>query len=395
MRHQRQAGLEPIAVTSAQQPFGNNACDHEIEGIVHHRTAPVTAPRFPLARERALMRALQTRTESTIRRTRPDVVHAHSPVLVGLPALRAAREYGIPFVYEVRDLWENASVDRGKFAYGSLSYRAARALETYVLRHADEVITICESLRAELAARTNRRVTVVPNGVDPNHLRQPDDCADLRRRWGLNSHRVLAYVGTYQPYEGLDLLIRALPAVLRDAPDVKLLIAGGAADGAAVEVGLRAIARDLGVADAVMFAGRIPHQLVAAAYSAADVLVYPRVLTRTTALTTPLKPIEAMAMGRPVVASDVPAMMELVRHGRTGLLFRAGAVDDLARQCLLLLEHPDFAASLGALARDWALRTRQWSTLVSTYQGVYRDLVAQTAFVPAPAVSVSPAATVR
>src|SRR4029078_2592297 len=98
----------------------------------------------------------------------PDVVHAHSPVLVGLPALRTAHDRGIPCVYEIRDLWENASVDRGKFGYNSPQYLLARALETYVVTHADAVVTICQTLRRELASsiRDPLRLFVVENGVD-------------------------------------------------------------------------------------------------------------------------------------------------------------------------------------------------------------------------------------
>ncbi|MCC2668577.1 MAG: hypothetical protein K0Q72_1048 [Armatimonadetes bacterium] len=98
-------------------------------------------------------------------------------------------------------------------------------------------------------------------------------------------------------------------------------------------------------------------------------------MTRTTALTTPLKPLEAMAMGKPVIVSDVPAMHELVRPGETGLIFRAGDAADLAEKCLQILGEPAGCVQLGGRARDWVLAERQWSALVAGYQKVYASVL--------------------
>ena len=126
LRHQRQQGLDLVALTSARNPNPSAELVDHVDGIRHFRTARLGKVSLPILHEQALMRTLQLRAEQVIAETRPDIVHAHSPVLVGLPALRAARDHGLPFVYEVRDLWENASVDRGKFRYNSPFYRLAR-----------------------------------------------------------------------------------------------------------------------------------------------------------------------------------------------------------------------------------------------------------------------------
>ena len=110
-------------------------------------------------------------------------------------------------------------------------------------------------------------------------------------------------------------------------------------------------------------------------YALADVLCYPRRLTLTTALTTPLKPLEGMAMAKPVIGSDVPAMCELVSDGVTGLVFKAGDVRDLARKCIELLSDPDLQKRLGAAGRDWVVRERQWPSLVAKYSQVYSPLL--------------------
>src|SRR5262245_44083085 len=151
VRHQRELGLDVSIVTS---------CDHE--GSQHlPNPAGVTVRTSPAyhgsrragIREWRLMQQLRPELERAIDEIHPDIVHAHSPVLVAWPALSAARSRHVPFVYEVRDLWENASVDLGKMSAKSLSVRAARAVDSYVLRRADAVTVICDSMRREIAGR--------------------------------------------------------------------------------------------------------------------------------------------------------------------------------------------------------------------------------------------------
>ncbi len=383
--HQRNQGLDPIVVTSSRQPDSVEGRVEYIDGIAHFRTGAHVEPNLPILRERALMRHLQQRVEQVIDETRPHIVHAHSPVLVGLPALLAARKYGLPFVYEIRDLWENASVDRGKFRYNSPLYRLARGLETYVLRRADAVVTICDALRWDVTTRVSdpHRVYVVGNGVDAgafdaSSVKVPDD---LRRRWRVDGKRVIAYVGTFQPYEGLDLLIQSMPAILASAPNTHLLIVGGSAgESTAVEQALEARVESLALGSHVTFTGRVPHSMVKSAYAIADIVVCPRLLTRTTALTTPLKPLEAMAMGRPLVISDVPGMRELVREGYTGVTFPAGDADALARVCLRLLGDTGLRRALGQRARVWVGEHRQWPTIVARYRDIYNRLAELTLF---------------
>ena len=377
--HQRIQGLDPIVLTSSRQPDSVEERVDLIDGTRHFRTGAQAEPALPILRERALMRHLQQRVEQVISEARPHIVHAHSPVLVGLPALLAARKHGLPFVYEIRDLWENASVDRGKFRYNSPLYRLSRGLESYVLRRADAVVTICDTLRMDVTTRVTdpRRVFVVGNGVDTSVF-DPTSVTvapEIRRQWRLEGKRVIAYVGTFQPYEGLDLLIRAMPAILAHAPDAHLLIVGGSAgESTAVEQELQARVASLALEAHVTFTGRVPHSMVKSAYAIADVVVCPRLLTRTTALTTPLKPLEAMSMGRALVVSDVPGMRELVREGETGATFAAGEVDALSGVCLRLLDDPALRLKLGRCAHAWVLEHRQWPTLVARYHDIYRRL---------------------
>src|SRR6266480_5859840 len=220
---QRRMGMEVSVVTSAQQPDAPS--DAVLDGVPHFRTPPLRLMHSPI-REIQLMYALLRRIASAIEEARPEIIHAHSPVLVGFPAYFAAKRHGLPFIYEVRDLWENASVDLGKFAAWSVSYRAARSLETWLLRRADAVVTIGETLRDELQGRTKRNVAVTSNGADPEAFCPMEPDPEWRREWNSGDDQVIAYVGSFQPYEGLEILIRAMRQIVAQRDRVHLLIVG-------------------------------------------------------------------------------------------------------------------------------------------------------------------------
>jgi glycosyltransferase involved in cell wall biosynthesis len=316
------------------------------------------------------MQRLEKRVETAIREWQPAIVHAHSPMLVGIPALHAARRFGLPVVYELRDLWENPSVDRGKFKAGSLPFRAAQRFENYVLHRADALVTICQTLRDAIEPRKGKRVPVfvVDNGVDADRFtpRPPNEA--LRARWKLEGKKVVVYLGTFQPYEGVELLVRAIRGVVQQVPEAHLLIVGGGGE----QPRLAALADELGHSGLVTFTGKVPHEEVVDVFPLGDLFVYPRLHTHTTALTTPLKPLEAMSMARPVLVSDIPPMRELVAtEGREGLLFRPGDQADLERAIVEALRDPAGLAQVGAAGRRYVLAERTWPKLVERYEDVY------------------------
>jgi PEP-CTERM/exosortase A-associated glycosyltransferase len=364
----RRMGHELAVVTSAQHPGGDDPLEM-IKGVPHFRTPALRANLRAGVREMSAMFALSRRIRQVVMQVKPDLVHAHSPVLVGLPAWRVAQSLRIPLVYEVRDLWENASVDRGKFAADSLAYRAARALETVVLKRAQATVTICETLRRELAPRvaSPERLFVVANGVETETFTARPRSAELLRRWRLAGKAVISYIGTFQPYEGLDTLVRAVPHILAAIPNAHVMITGAGG----VQSELEALSKSLRLTEHITFTGKVPHSEVLDLYALADVCVYPRLLTRTTQLTTPLKPLEAMAMGKPVIVSDVPAMAELIAEGSTGLTFTAGDPQALAQTIARVLADPALQKQLGDAARHYVVNERQWARLVAQYELVY------------------------
>jgi len=378
LREQRALGWETFHLTSPKQGRSAAAVE-EAEGLRFYRTPEATGmlARLPLGNELALMRQLEARIEEVARDIRPDIIHAHSPVLNALPAIKAARRLGIPVVYEIRAFWEDAAVDHGSTREGSLRYRATRALETRAIRLADHVFTICEGLRADIVARgiPAAKLTVIPNAVDVAsfHLSSPPD-PQLQEKWGLTGKTVIGFIGSFYAYEGLDLLLDALPELIRQRPDVRLLLVGGGPQ----EQNLREQAERLGLGEHVIFTGRVPHREVSRYYDLINILAYPRHPMRLTELVTPLKPLEAMAQGQLFVASDVGGHKELIEHGQTGILFKAGDRDALARVLLGLLNDRQRWPELKANGRHFVEAVRNWRNSVANYRAPYSLLTGKT-----------------
>jgi PEP-CTERM/exosortase A-associated glycosyltransferase len=371
---QRKRGWQTFHVTSPKHTAGQQL-EEDVDGLHFFRTpSGENLVHLPGLDELVLMRQLERRIEQVVERVAPDLLHAHSPVLNALPALRVGRRLGIPVVYEVRAFWEDAAVDHGTASEGGLRYRLTRRLETHALRQADHVFTICEGLRGDIVARgiPAGKVTVIPNAVDIDAF-EPGGQADpdLAGRLGLAGATVIGFIGSFYAYEGLDLLLDSLPALLRRRPEVRILLVGGGPQ----EDALRSQASALGVADKVVFTGRVPHAVVQRYYDLVDVLAYPRRSMRLTELVTPLKPLEAMAQGRVLVASDVGGHRELIRHGETGWLFHAGSAESLADAIDELLGQRDRWPALRQAGRAFVERERNWAGSVARYASVFHRLV--------------------
>lgn len=373
LREQRKLGWQTFHLTSPKH-VGAELPAEGVDGWHFYRTLNVSPVRVPVINELMLMRHLEHRLLEVARDVQPHLLHAHSPVLNALPALRVGRQLGIPVVYEVRAFWEDAAVDHGSTVEGSLRYRLTRLMETWALRKAHHVFTICEGLRGDIAARgiAADKITVIPNAVDIESF-EPGGIADaaLKTRLGLQGASVVGFIGSFYAYEGLDLLLDALPEMLRRRPDVRILLVGGGPQ----DADLKAQAERLGLRDKVVFTGRVPHDQVQRYYDLVDVLAYPRHSMRLTELVTPLKPLEAMAQGRLLVASDVGGHRELIRDGQTGVLFPAGNAEGLANAIVRLLGARASWPAIRSAGRQFVETERNWKNSVARYANVYSALI--------------------
>lgn len=373
LKAQAAMGLEVRAVTGQRHTAPMPSDPEVVDGLTFYRSGG-TAGGLPLVREWSEVATLAERIVAIAREWRPDVLHAHSPALCGLAALRAGRKLGIPVVYEIRAFWEDAAVGNGTGREGSAKYWLTRVLENDVVSGADRVVTICEGLRADLIARgfAPEKLSIMPNGVDLSLFGEPlPRDAGLANELGLGEGPVIGFLGSFYPYEGLDDLIAAMPAIVARVPDARLLMVGGGP----AEADLRAQAQASAVAGAIRFVGRVPHHEVDRYYSLVDVVCYPRKAMRLTDLVTPLKPLEAMAQGKLVSASNVGGHRELIEHGRTGTLFPP---DDPAGLATALADLLGSRAGWGTrrdVARAFVRESHDWAGNVRRYLPVYQALL--------------------
>jgi PEP-CTERM/exosortase A-associated glycosyltransferase len=375
LRQQRALGWDTCHITSSKHE-GTQQGLEQVDGLAFYRTGPTDGlmARLPVLSQLAIIDKLAARLLQVAKEVKPDILHAHSPALNGVAALRVGKKLGIPVVYEIRAFWEDAAVDHGTSTEWGMRYRLTRAMETYVLRRADAATTICEGLRSEIIATRGipaSKLTVIPNAVNIEDfsIGGEKDHA-LAAKLGLEGKTVLGFIGSFYAYEGLNVLLQALPTMLKSNPEIRVLLVGGGPQDAA----LKAQAKELGVQDQVIFTGRVPHNEVQRYYDLVDVLVYPRLKMRLTDLVTPLKPLEAMAQGRVLVASDVGGHKELIEHGKTGMLFTAGDPQALADQVLALLAAQQRWPEMRAQGRHFVEAERNWAASVARYRPVYSAL---------------------
>lgn len=375
LAEQRALGWTTLHLTGPKQG-AVPATVEQASGWEFHRTPARDGAlaSWPVLGELFLMRDLRARLDELVRTLRPDILHAHSPVLNALPALAVGRRRGIPVVYEVRAFWEDAAVSHGSARARGLRYRASRALETFALNGVDAITTICEGLRNDIVSRgiPAARVTVIPNAVNVQEFAraQPPDPA-LIAGHGLAGKMLVGFFGSFYRYEGLHLLLDAVPALAAAVPNVCILLAGGGPE----DANLRAQAERLGLGGRVQFLGRVPHAEIKKYYDLVEVMIYPRVSIPLTELVTPLKPLEAMASDKIVVASDVGGHRELIRDRDTGYLF---APDDPARLAAglaaALAQRGEWPA-MRERARRFVETERTWPLSVARYKNVYGALV--------------------
>ncbi len=374
---QKIQGLETFHLTGSKHTVHSksNSLEEWVDDILFYRTKLDHSifSRLPVVNQLCVIQGLKRRLQQIIPKVKPDILHAHSPALNGVAMVLIGKKFAIPMVYEVRGFWEDAAISHGTSQQGSLRYKLARAMETWVLKHVDAVTCICEGIKNDLITRgiTKDRITIIPNAVDLGSFQAiAHRDSKLESVLGLKNKLVIGFVGSFYAYEGLKLLLDAMPSMLEQYPELRLLLVGGGQDADS----LMAKAEQMGIEKQVVFTGRVPNEHVTRYYSLMDILCYPRLPMRLTETVTPLKPLEAMAQQKLVIASDVGGHLELIKDGKTGILFKAGDADDLARKVLYMLDNRKEWRKLLSAARKFIEQERTWSKSVARYTEVYEKI---------------------
>jgi glycosyltransferase involved in cell wall biosynthesis len=420
---QREAGLDPHVVTKAGFPVAQGHPDGrrvaQLDGVPYHRLIPY---RLPPRADAAAALGLDLAARLT-GRLRPAVLHAASNHLNGQLALALREDFGLPVIYEARGFWEETWLSRhGVDAGGAPGapaaqapqagaapshvrsapssptdaapaarvpvaparlpgadlavsdfYQLSRAAETRCMMEADLVVTLGEVMREEIVARgvDPGKIIVVPNAVSAEFLEPLPDGAPLRESLGIRpGELVVGVVSNLVGYEGIGTLLEAAAELRRRKLPVRPLIVGDGTERAALE----RLAGQLGLTGAAIFTGRVPMSEVRRYHAVLDLFAVPRTSDRVCQLVTPLKPVEAMASGLCVVASDVGALREIIRPEVTGALATSGDSGSFADIMEPLLYSSDTRRKLGANAREWVARDRTWAHNAAIYRAAYERL---------------------
>lgn len=364
---QRQTGLEAQVVTRLGFPVDVAKVQArrlvEVDGVPYHRLLPAKALPVPsLARQDIAVQELVSLAKSL----GSPLLHAHSKHENGQVALRAAAQLGCPVVYEARGFLEETWRTSGGSADCDF-YRWSKLAETEVMKRSDMVVTLADCMRADIIGRgvDESKVVVVPNAVPDAFTEALPDGSEVRERLGIGSEAmVFGTVTTLNAYEGIDTVINAMRTLVNE--NIYFVVVG---DGSARQEWERS-ASDL---RKVIFVGRVPHAHVRDYLGAFDMFVVPRRATPVTQLVPPIKPLEAMAGGVPVLASDLPPLVEIVRPGDLGEVAVADNSLDWAetmRRLSYAREHVEF---LGACSREFVKQERTWSSLMPRYSRVYES----------------------
>lgn len=338
-----------------------------VDDVAYERLLP--ARRLPLSADARLDIAVEEVVE-LVSKWEADVLHAHSKHDNAQVAIAAGRRLGIPVVYEARGFLEETWRSRGGSAE-SERYQKTREAETQCMHAADAVVTLSDSMREDIIARgvDAERIHLIPNAIADEALDVVPDRDGARRALGLSStDRVVGLAGTLNAYEGLDVLIEAV--ALLDDPQVMVLIVGG---GPQLDH-LRNYAAAKGVK--ARFTGRVLPSEVHRYVAALDLYCLPRLATDVTCLVPPLKPLDALALSVPLLASDLPPLAEIVDSSGAGWTAEAGSPEVWAGRMKALLADSDVLAEKGRQGRDWVRRFRTWRYMAERYDHVYRAAVA-------------------
>jgi glycosyltransferase involved in cell wall biosynthesis len=372
---QRAAGLDPHVVTRIGFPVTAGSVDGRatvsVDGVPYHRLLPWVMP----GRMDALYETHLRYAAGLTARLRPAVLHAASNYANAVIALALRDATRLPVVYEVRGFWEDTWLSRHagtKDLKLSDRYLRTRALETHCMKSADLVVTLGEAMREEILERgvDPDKVIIVPNGVSEEFLRPlPDDQGKLKASLGIKpGEHVVGLVSSLVAHEGIGTLLEAVKILGDRGVRTRALIVGDGPERPALQRQAAALGID------AIFPGRVPMSQVRAYHAVLDAFVVPRTPDRVCQLVTPLKPVEAMASGLPVVVSGVRALSEIVNDKVTGLVSAPLDATALADALSGLLDNPDLRAELGANAREWVARDRTWAHNAARYREAYERL---------------------
>lgn len=374
---QAAAGLKVAAATRIGYPVITGSWrvpdSSIVGGIEYHRLLPTSLERMPADRLTQQASMLQ----DLARRLAPRVLHTTTDFRNAVVVEAVARSLGIPWVYEMRGQLEKSWVarhvlERQDAVVNSPRYRAWRDAETEMARRADAVLVLSHTQLEDMRERgiQPEKMAILPNAFDMPEGITLRSREEARAELGLPGKRLwVGSVSAVVDYEGFETLIRAVAKRRSEGDDVGAMIVG---DGVSLP-GLRELARHLGISDHVVLPGRVPVEESHLWYQALDAFAVPRKDTPVCRSVTPIKPLEAMALGTPVLVSDLPALREIIGEGAG---FAVAPEDAEAWAAALATTQPDSTeyVTMSHMARQRA-ELFSWAHGARTCSDVYARIL--------------------
>lgn len=278
-------------------------------------------------------------------------IHAASNHQNALPALLAARRLGIPFVYEMRGLWELSRISRQPKFNQTNAFKLGLALESLTGNQADHIFTISNQLRRYVTQHFNipaAQISLLPNCADSETAFAPP--------WNAAPRPTIVYAGSLIEYEGLDTLLEAAAKLSAKGISYCIKIAG---DGEMRDY-LESLAHSLGISDNVEFLGKLSPRNAADVVSHSSLVCTPRKPYEVCKIVPPIKLVEAMSLGKPVLVPDLPVFRDEFGGEPVGLFFQSGDSEHLANVIETAFASPDEMRAMGDRARAYVKYNRTW-----------------------------------
>ena len=364
LNNQLKIGLKPIVITSPfQNPKREGDSIEEIDGIKYYRTF---SNNNELVKENQSSFFIQIKKFFRIisftikvyriaKKEEVDIIHAHAMFFCAIAGKITSIILKKPLIYEVRSLWEERFKRTSFLNYFIFSF--ATFLETICMFLANHIVAINQNLKIELQNRfmlKKRKITIVENAVDLDRIITSKNS---------RTELVFGYIGTLSPIEGLDLLISVFKKL--EIPN-KLLIFGSGIE----KDKLKKLSKGH---SNIIFKGKISNYEIFNAYNQIDIVVNPRKSSFLTNSITPLKTLEAMAYKKLVLASDVGGIKELIKDGKTGILFQSGSHVQLEKALKKILDSYDLNNIIDN-AYDYIYKKRNWYHNAKLYKKLYCDI---------------------
>jgi glycosyltransferase involved in cell wall biosynthesis len=378
VKAQKHAGLDPFVVTPLNYPrifdIEEFPLCEEISGIRHLRIDLGSNNSKSMQHITANLQMNTEMLAGIIRNEQPALIHAASGYKgyeLAVMAESLSRHFGIPWIYEVRSFHEHTWTNDPKYAMNSEHTRLRIEKENSLMKKAECVVTISESMKQAIIERGIEpdSITIVPNAVDRYRFKPLQRNEALQLELGLKDSFTLGYISNMSLREGHDILIKAIPTLIKEHRNVKLLLVG---DGKERE-NLEKLVEELKIQDRVIFTGNVDHSKIQEYYALIDLFVVPRRQDYASDLVTPLKPFEAMAMKIPLLVSDRPALLEIIGEDR-GFSFRTEDSQHLAEMISQFINNPNKAAIRVENAAKWISESRTWEHNAQIYTDLYCEL---------------------